>query len=107
MMMLHIDIEKKLGNFSLQVKTDIAGERTGIFGESGSGKSTLVHLISGLIEPDKGEIMLDGEYLFSSRKKINMAAERRRIAIVFQQAMLFPHMDVKANLMYGYKRCSH
>ncbi len=104
-MKLHIDIKKKLGDFSLQVKSDIAGERTGIFGESGSGKSTLVHLISGLTEPDKGEIMLDGEYLFSSRKKINLAPERRRIAIVFQQAMLFPHLNVKANLLYGYKRC--
>jgi molybdate transport system ATP-binding protein len=104
-MKLHIDVEKKLGAFSLQVSTDVSGERTGIFGESGSGKSTLVHLISGLLEPDKGEIILDGEYLFCSRKKINLAAERRRIAIVFQQAMLFPHMSVKTNLLYGYKRC--
>ena len=104
-MKLHIDVEKKLGSFFLQVKTDVSGERTGIFGESGSGKSTLVHLISGLMVPDKGEIMLDEEYLFSSREKINLAAERRRIAIVFQQAMLFPHLSVKANLLYGYKRC--
>jgi molybdate transport system ATP-binding protein len=104
-MKLHIDVEKKLGSFFLQVKTDVSGERTGIFGESGSGKSTLVHLISGLMVPDKGEIMLDEEYLFSSRKKINLATERRRIAIVFQQAMLFPHLSVKANLFYGYKRC--
>ena len=104
-MKLHIDVEKKLGNFCLKVKTDVSGERTGIFGESGSGKSTLVHLVSGLMEPDKGEIILDKEYLFCSRKKINLAAERRRIAIVFQQAMLFPHMSVKSNLLYGYKRC--
>ena len=104
-MKLHIDVEKILGSFFLQVKTDVSGERTGIFGESGSGKSTLVHLISGLMVPDKGEIMLDEEYLFSSREKINLAAERRRIAIVFQQAMLFPHLSVKANLLYGYKRC--
>ena len=104
-MKLHIDIEKKLGDFCLQVKTDISGERTGIFGESGSGKSTLVHLISGLMVPDKGVITLDGEELFCSRKKINLASERRRIDIVFQQAMLFPHMNVKANLLYGYKRC--
>ena len=104
-MKLHIDVEKKLGNFCLKVKTDISGERTGIFGESGSGKSTLVHLVSGLMEPDTGEIMLDEEYLFCSRKKINLAAERRRIAIVFQQAMLFPHMSVQSNLLYGSKRC--
>ena len=104
-MKLHIDVEKKLGSFCLQVKASVSGEQTGIFGESGSGKSTLVHLISGLAQPDKGEILLDDQYLFSSRKKINLAAERRRIAIVFQQAMLFPHMSVKSNLLYGYKRC--
>jgi molybdate transport system ATP-binding protein len=104
-MKLHIDVEKKLGEFSLQVKADVSGERTGIFGESGSGKSTLVHLISGLLQPDEGEIVLDDTCLFSSRKKINLAPEERRIAIVFQQAMLFPHMSVKHNLFYGYKRC--
>ncbi|NTV06582.1 MAG: molybdenum ABC transporter ATP-binding protein [Chlorobiaceae bacterium] len=104
-MKLYIDVEKKLGEFSLQVKADVSGERTGIFGESGSGKSTLVHLISGLMQPDKGEIVLDETCLFSSRKKINLAPEERRIAIVFQQAMLFPHMSVKKNLFYGYKRC--
>jgi molybdate transport system ATP-binding protein len=102
---LHIDVEKKLGSFCLQVKASVSGEQTGIFGESGSGKSTLVHLISGLAQPDKGEILLDDQYLFSSNKKINLATERRHVAIVFQQAMLFPHMSVKANLLYGYKRC--
>ena len=105
-MKLHIDVEKQLGAFSLKVKADAMGERTGIFGESGSGKSTLVHLLSGVMKPDKGEILLDDETLFSSSRKINIAPEKRRIAIVFQQAMLFPHLSVKANLLYGYKRCS-
>ena len=104
-MKLHIDIEKKLGAFSLQVKADVSGERTGIFGESGSGKSTLVHLLSGVMKPGVGEIRLDDEILFSSSRKINIPPEKRRIAIVFQQAMLFPHLSVKANLLYGYKRC--
>jgi molybdate transport system ATP-binding protein len=105
MMRLRIHVEKRLGAFLLQVKADVSGERTGIFGESGSGKSTLVHLISGLVPPDKGEIILDGQCLFSSRQKVNVPAEQRRVAIVFQQAMLFPHLSVKANLLYGFKRC--
>jgi len=105
MMKLHIDIEKKLGTFSLQVKADVSGERTGIFGESGSGKSTLMHLVSGLMLPDRGEIILDDQCLFSSLKNINISAAQRRIAIVFQQAMLFPHLSVRANLLYGFKRC--
>jgi molybdate transport system ATP-binding protein len=105
MMKLHIDIEKKLGTFSLLVKADVSGERTGVFGESGSGKSTLMHLVSGLMQPDRGEIILDDQCLFSSLKNINISAEQRRIAIVFQHAMLFPHLSVRGNLFYGFKRC--
>ncbi|NTV93243.1 MAG: ATP-binding cassette domain-containing protein, partial [Chlorobiaceae bacterium] len=97
-MNLRIDAEKKQGSFLLRVNTEVSGERVGIFGQSGSGKSTLVHLISGLLQPDRGEIYLNDECLFSSARGINLSPERRRIAIVFQQAMLFPHLSVKANL---------
>ncbi|NMW21957.1 MAG: molybdenum ABC transporter ATP-binding protein [Chlorobiaceae bacterium] len=104
-MKLHLDLEKKLGVFFIQVNAEVSGERIGIFGDSGSGKSTLVNFISGLLQPDKGEIILDGECLFSSQKGINISPEHRRVAIVFQRPMLFPHMSVKKNLFYGYKRC--
>lgn len=105
-MRLQIDIIKTQGTFTLQASAAVEGQRTGIFGQSGCGKSTLVHLVSGLLQPDRGEIILEGETLFSSTKNISLPPEQRRIAIVFQQAMLFPHLGVKANLMYGYKRCS-
>jgi len=104
-MKLHIEAEKKTGAFSLKVNADISGNRIGIFGDSGSGKSTIVHLVSGMLQPDIGEIFLDGECLFSSRQGINLAPEKRRIALVFQHAMLFPHLSVKTNLLYGYNRC--
>ncbi|MBM3423320.1 MAG: molybdenum ABC transporter ATP-binding protein [Chlorobi bacterium] len=105
-MRLQIDVVKTQGNFTLQAAASVEGRRTGIFGQSGCGKSTLVHLISGLLQPDRGEIVLDDLTLFSSVKKISLPPEQRRIAIVFQQAMLFPHLGVKANLLYGYKRCN-
>ena len=104
-MKLHIEVEKKMGDFSLQVNADISGERVGIFGQSGSGKSTLVHLVSGMLQPDSGEIFLDGDCLFSSTQGINLSPEKRRIALVFQHAMLFPHLSVNTNLLYGYNRC--
>lgn len=105
-MKLQIDVTKTQGNFTLQASATVEGHRTGLFGQSGCGKSTLVHLISGLVQPDRGEIVLDDLTLFSSAKNISLHPEQRRIAIVFQQAMLFPHLGVKANLLYGYKRCS-
>ena len=104
-MNLQLDIHKKLGNFSFEVQSLIQGERIGIFGASGSGKSTLVSLIAGLMQPDKGQIVLDNTILYSSSKSINLPPEQRRIAIVFQHAMLFPHLSVKTNLLYGFKRC--
>lgn len=104
-MKLQIDVVKTQGNFTLQAAAVAEGQRIGIFGQSGCGKSTLVHLVSGLLQPDRGEITIDGETLFSSAKNISLPPEQRRIAIVFQQAMLFPHLGVKANLLYGYKRC--
>ncbi len=104
-MRLRIDVEKKLGTFSLAIKADVSGDRIGIFGDSGSGKSTIVKLVSGVMQPDRGEIYLDDECLFSTQQGINLSPEKRRIAIVFQQAMLFPHLNVKHNLLYGYRRC--
>ena len=77
---------------------------TGIFGPSGSGKSSLVNMIAGLVRPDKGLISFDGETLFEEGK-INVPPHRRRMGIIFQRPNLFPHLSVKANLLYGHKRC--
>ncbi|WP_085813404.1 molybdenum ABC transporter ATP-binding protein [Geoanaerobacter pelophilus] len=104
-MELRMAAVKQLGSFSLSVDFTLVGERTGIFGASGSGKSTLVALIAGLQQPDQGEIVLDGEPLFSSSKSIDLPAERRRVAVVFQHPCLFPHLSVKSNLLYGLRRC--
>jgi len=104
-MEIRVAAEKRFGSFTLAADFRVTGERIGIFGVSGSGKSTLINLLAGLYEPDRGEIFLNGECLFSSANKINIPTERRRIAIVFQQPSLFPHLSVKSNLLYGFKRC--
>ncbi len=97
--------KKSFGAFTLSADVNVSGDRVGIFGVSGSGKSTLVGMLAGLLEPDSGEIVLDGDCLFSSDKGIDLRPEQRRIAIVFQQHCLFPHLSVKSNLLYGYNRC--
>ena len=74
---------------------------TAIFGRSGSGKTTLVNVISGLLAPDSGEVRFDDEVLTDSRAGIAVPVERRRIGYVFQDARLFPHLTVTANLRYG------
>ena len=104
-MQLSMTVQKSFGAFTLSTDVTVSGDRVGIFGVSGSGKSTLVSILAGLVEPDSGEIELDGDCLFSSAKGINLRPEQRRIAIVFQQHCLFPHLSVKNNLLYGFKRC--
>ena len=104
-MQLAMKTEKSFGAFRLAADFTVSGDRVGIFGVSGSGKSTIVSMLAGLLEPDSGEIVLDGDCLFSSGKRINLPPEQRRIALVFQQHCLFPHLDVRSNLLYGFKRC--
>jgi molybdate transport system ATP-binding protein len=99
--MLRVDITKQLGEFSLQASFESEGRVTGLFGASGSGKTSLVNMIAGLLRPDRGTIAIDGETLDDVAAGIHIPAYRRRIGYVFQDARLFPHLDVTQNLDYG------
>ena len=99
--MLRVDVAKKLGEFSLEAAFESAGRVTGLFGASGAGKSSLVNMIAGLLRPDRGTIAIDGEVLDDTARGIHVPAWKRRIGYVFQDARLFPHLDVRQNLEYG------
>ncbi len=103
-MNLRINISKKWQTFTFAADFHLSVDKAGVFGHSGSGKSTLLHLLAGLLKPDKGVIQLNGDTLFDSSKGINLPPEQRRIGMVFQQGLLFPHLTVKDNLLYGWKR---
>jgi molybdate transport system ATP-binding protein len=105
MSMLALDVEKRLGDFSLAARFEAAGGVTALFGASGTGKTTLVNMIAGLIAPDRGHIRLDDTVLFDSAARIDVPAHRRRIGYVFQEGRLFPHLSVAANLDYGRRMC--
>ncbi len=101
---LKVSVEKQHGEFHFSASFALSAGRCGIFGPSGSGKSTLMHLLAGLLTPNRGTIRLAGQTLFDGAAGINIAPEQRRIGVVFQHARLFPHMDVKRNLFYGWRR---
>lgn len=103
---LQVSLQKRFRNFLLDVDFAVQGDRIGVFGPSGCGKSTLVGLIAGLSKPDKGTVLLDGDTLFDSDRDVNTRPEHRRVGMVFQRPSLFPHLNVKGNLLYGHKRCS-
>jgi molybdate transport system ATP-binding protein len=99
--MLRVDVEKQLGEFRLSAHFESEGRVTGLFGASGAGKTSLVNMIAGLLQPDRGTIAIDDEALDDTARGIHMPAHRRRIGYVFQDARLFPHLDVMQNLNYG------
>jgi molybdate transport system ATP-binding protein len=99
--MLRVDVAKQLGEFSLSATFESEGRVTGLFGASGAGKTSLVNMIAGLLRPDRGTIAIDGDTLDDTDKGVHVPAYRRRIGYVFQDARLFPHLDVVQNLDYG------
>jgi molybdate transport system ATP-binding protein len=99
--MLSVDVEKRLGDFSLAARFEAAGGATALFGPSGAGKTTLVNMIAGLVTPDRGRIVIDDTVLFDSTAGVNAPAHQRRIGYVFQEGRLFPHLTVARNLDYG------
>jgi molybdate transport system ATP-binding protein len=103
-MNLDVCVAKRLGDFSFASEFSLQCRRVGIFGPSGSGKSTLMHMLAGLLKPDRGHIRLGGETLFDAASGVHCPPDRRRIGVVFQHAHLFPHLGVQRNLLYGYKR---
>lgn len=96
--MLKCNIEKKLNHFVLSAEFIVENQILCIMGESGSGKTSILNSIAGLLTPDKGEIILDDNILFSD--KINLKPQERNIGYVFQDYALFPNMSVKDNIFF-------
>ena len=99
--MLRVDVTKQLGEFALEASFTSEGRVTGLFGASGAGKTSLINIIAGLLKPDHGIISLDDEVLDDTAARIHVPPHRRRIGYVFQDARLFPHLDIRQNLDYG------
>jgi molybdate transport system ATP-binding protein len=99
--MLIVDIEKRLGDFSLGVRFEGESGVTALAGPSGSGKTSIVNMVAGLIKPDHGQLLIDEEVVYDGAKNIDLPVHRRRVGYVFQDGRLFPHLSVARNLEYG------
>ena len=99
---LTFDIRKNYSGFSLECAASFPRGITAIFGPSGSGKTTLLDCIAGMVSPDTGKIDVYGAVVFSSKERIDMPLERRRLGYVFQHGALFPHLSARDNIAYGY-----
>ncbi len=102
-MSLNLDFSFQRDSFSLQVATQIKTEGvTGIYGPSGCGKTTLLKCIAGLEPVSQGEILFNQQPW--TKNKRSLPIEKRSIGFVFQEASLFPHLNIQQNLDYGLSR---
>ena len=104
MSQLILKYQQKLGETEFDVDLTLPSQGiTAIFGRSGAGKTSLINAISGLKNPDSGQIKVSGKTLFDSARGIDLPVHKRQVGYVFQESRLFPHMKVSSNLKYGVK----
>lgn len=92
---------RKSPGFSLAIKFEAADGATILFGPSGAGKTATLRCIAGLERPQRGRIEMNGAPLSDAETNYFVPPEKRGFGVVFQEARLFPHLSVKANLLYG------
>lgn len=107
-MRLELDVRRRFATdgrvFELHAQLSCAHDVTVVFGPSGSGKSVTLQAVAGLLRPDAGVIRLGGRVLFDAQRGIDLPARLRRVAYVFQDYALFPHLSVARNVAFPLTR---
>ncbi|MFM1865651.1 MAG: ATP-binding cassette domain-containing protein [Methylophilaceae bacterium] len=98
-----IDLNFSYSNPSLKLVIRLKSKTKilGFSGDSGIGKSTLFNILSGLIVPKEGNIVIDHNVLYDSKSHTNVLPKSRKIGYVFQDLRLFPHLNVYQNIKYA------
>ncbi len=105
--MIEVRFRKQLPGLALDIAfTAAARGITALYGRNGSGKTSIIRAIAGSLRPDQGRIVAGDRLFFDSQSGVDMPIHERRVGYVFQDSRLFPHLTVRSNLMYGYKRSS-
>lgn len=94
-----IDVRLRAGAFTLDLRETIAARTVALYGPSGSGKTTVLDAVAGLRRPDEGMIRIGRRVLFDSRRGVDVAPHERRVGYVPQDLALFPHLDVRRNVL--------
>ena len=104
-MIWQIDLHKQLRHGKAPFKLDVAftsrEQRVVISGPSGSGKTQTLRTIAGIVEPDAGRISVAGRVLCDTQNGVSLSPQRRRLAYMFQDYALFPHLTVRQNIAFA------
>lgn len=106
---MSVSFAARLGSRGFDLALDVAeGETVAVLGPNGAGKSTLLAVLAGLVRPDSGHATIGDQTLFdlpaaSTRGRAGrwLAPYRREVALLAQEALLFPHLSVRANVAFG------
>ncbi len=100
--MLNVALETRLNTFHLSLSFAAeVGKTTVLLGESGSGKTTVLRLLAGLLSPQSGHIALDQVVYFDGESRVAVPPQERPFGYVFQDYVLFPHLNVFENVAFG------
>lgn len=100
---MSFDVDVSVIRGETRVSLAFATDRraTVLLGPSGVGKTTVLNMIAGLVRPERGRVRVGGRALYESVTGCDVPVHERRAGYVFQEGRLFPHLSVRANLLYG------
>lgn len=100
--MSELQLRAVVADRQLDVQFSVAaGEVLAVLGPNGAGKSTALHVIAGLVRPDRGAVRLGDRVLTDTAADVHVATYQRRVGLLLQDPLLFPHMSVAANVAFG------
>ncbi|WP_242167594.1 MULTISPECIES: molybdenum ABC transporter ATP-binding protein [unclassified Pseudomonas] len=103
--MIDVRLQMQYSGFALDVDLKLPGRGvTALYGHSGSGKTTCLRCIAGLERAENGFVQINDDVWQDSRNGVFVPPHKRALGYVFQEASLFPHLSVRANLEFGLKR---
>lgn len=103
-MSFDVTVRRRLGDAEIACRIEPDAGVTVLFGPSGAGKTSVLNMVAGLLRPDEGHVRVGERTLFDAQAGIDLPPEARRAGYVFQEPRLFPHLRVRANLLYGRRR---
>ncbi len=99
--MIHLSFRLRQGSFLLDIEEQLQTGITALFGPSGAGKTTVLDAIAGVRTPQSGRISIGSRVLFDAAASVNLPSHARHVGYVPQDVALFPHMNVRRNVLYG------